>query len=134
MNIVLSRWIICSFILFLGKAIAQEAVDPDTGLAYGLLIPATSTMQRAWEIPRNPLLDSALKKSPDRSLVLYGYKVFTKTPKEVRTFTGNSLSCSNCHLNAGQREKALPLAGVAGVYPEYNKRSGKDVTLEDRII
>ena len=45
-----------------------------------------------------------------------------------------TVSCSNCHLNAGQRERALPLVGVAAAYPEMNRRAERQFTLEDRII
>jgi thiosulfate dehydrogenase len=44
------------------------------------------------------------------------------------------VSCANCHLNAGQRERSLPLVGVAGMFPEYNRRSGRLYSLADRIV
>ena len=44
------------------------------------------------------------------------------------------MSCNNCHLNAGQRERSLPLVGVAGMFPEYNRRSGRLYSLNDRIV
>jgi thiosulfate dehydrogenase len=37
-------------------------------------------------------------------------------------------------LNAGQREKALPLVAVAGLFPEYNRRAGRLITLADRVV
>ena len=43
-------------------------------------------------------------------------------------------SCNNCHLNAGQRERALPLVSVAGLFPEYNRRAGRLISLGDRIV
>jgi thiosulfate dehydrogenase len=44
------------------------------------------------------------------------------------------VSCSNCHLNAGQRSHALPLVDVAAQFPEYNRRAGRLFTLTDRIV
>jgi len=44
------------------------------------------------------------------------------------------MSCNNCHLNGGQREKSLPLVGVVGMFPEYNRRSGRLFSLGDRIV
>ncbi len=44
------------------------------------------------------------------------------------------MTCNNCHPNGGQRDRALPLVGVAKAFPEYNKRSGRVFTLEERII
>jgi thiosulfate dehydrogenase len=57
-----------------------------------------------------------------------------RTRDEAPKFARNRLSCGNCHLNGGQKERALPLVGVAGVFPEYNKREGRPFSLEDRII
>jgi thiosulfate dehydrogenase len=44
------------------------------------------------------------------------------------------MSCNNCHLNGGQRERSLPLVGVAAMFPEYNRRSGRLYSLTDRIV
>src|SRR5437870_12489654 len=43
------------------------------------------------------------------------------------------MSCANCHMNAGQREKSLPLVDVAGMFPEYNRRAARLFSLGDRI-
>lgn len=109
---------------------AQETEE----FRYGVLVPATSTMVTAWTLPRNPLDDSTLNTSPRGGLVRQGYRLFVATPKEAPKFTGNNLSCGNCHLNAGQRERGMPLVGVANVFPEYNNRAGRTFTLEDRIV
>ncbi len=112
---------------------AAIATDADE-YRYGVLVPANTTMVTAWTIPRNPLEDSTLSGSPKAELVRHGYSLFLATPREAPNLTGNGVSCGNCHLNAGQRERALPLVGVANVFPEYNKREGRTFTLEDRII
>src|SRR5204863_546936 len=49
-------------------------------------------------------------------------------------FTGGQVSCANCHLNVGQRERALPLVGVAGMFPEYNNRAARLISLADRVV
>jgi thiosulfate dehydrogenase len=36
-------------------------------------------------------------------------------------------------MNAGQREKSMPLVAVPGMFPEYNRRSGRLFSLGDRI-
>jgi len=91
-------------------------------------------MATAWDVPRNPLTDPALDKSLLSNEIRWGYRIFTDTPGEARKFTPGRGSCNNCHLNAGQRERALPLVNIAVVYPEYNKRSGRLYTLGDRIV
>jgi thiosulfate dehydrogenase len=91
-------------------------------------------MVTAWDIPKNPQTDSTLDNSRLSSDIRWGFKLFTNTPGEARHFTPSRVSCSNCHLNAGQRERSLPLVGVAGMFPEYNRRSGRLYSLTDRIV
>jgi thiosulfate dehydrogenase len=91
-------------------------------------------MTTAWDLPRNPLTDTALAGSPLAKKIRWGYRLFMHTPHEAPKFASNKLSCGNCHLNGGQRERALPLVGVSGIFPEYNKREGRMFSLEDRIV
>ena len=100
----------------------------------GPLIPSSVTMVSAWDIPENPLRDPLLDGSPEGEQVRWGYRLFMSTPAETPRLTPSGMSCGNCHLNAGQRELALPLVGSAGMFPEYNRRAGRDFTLEDRIV
>jgi thiosulfate dehydrogenase len=100
----------------------------------GRLVPASATMATAWDVPRDPLNDSTLGNSPDAEQIRRGYRLFMQTPIEAPKYAANRLSCGNCHLNGGQKERALPLVGVAGVFPEYNRRAGRRFSLEDRIV
>jgi thiosulfate dehydrogenase len=100
----------------------------------GPLIPARTTMVTAWDFPKNPLSDAALDDSTLSREIRSGFRIFTNTPGEAPRFTPSRMSCSNCHLNGGQRERSLPLVGVAGMFPEYNRRSGRLYTLGDRIV
>jgi len=103
-------------------------------LLAGLLIPARTTMVTAWDIPENPLTDASLDDSRLSKDIRWGYKLFTNTPAEAKRFTPSKMSCANCHLNAGQRERSLPLVAVASMFPEYNRRSGRLYSLNDRIV
>jgi thiosulfate dehydrogenase len=107
--------------------------EPDT-LAPGGLIPATTAMETAWDIPRNPLTDTALGRSYLADQIRRGFEIFLDSRGKAARFTGNDLSCGNCHLNAGQRDRALPMVGVAAAFPEYNKRQAVLISLEDRIV
>jgi thiosulfate dehydrogenase len=112
----------------------EQLYRPADSVLSGPLISARTGMETAWDLPKNPLVDSL---PPDTNLangIILGYRIFTRTPREAPRFTGNRMSCNNCHLNAGQREKAMPLVGVAGVFPEYSKRAGRLLSLEDRIV
>jgi thiosulfate dehydrogenase len=91
-------------------------------------------MVTAWDFPKNPLTDKSLDDSKLSADVRWGFKLFTNTPAEAPAFAPGRMSCNNCHLNAGQRERSLPLVGVAGMFPEYNRRSGRLYSLADRIV
>ena len=91
-------------------------------------------MVTAWEFPRNPLTDATLDDSKLSREIRLGFRIFTNTPAEAARFAPSKIACNNCHLNGGQRERSLPLVGVAGMFPEYNRRSGRLYTLADRIV
>jgi len=113
----------------------EDDTGPITRLVFsGPLIAARTTMVTAWEFPKNPLKDASLDDSRLSNDIRWGFKIFTNTPTETPQFVPGKISCSNCHLNAGQRERALPLIGVAAMFPEYNRRSGRLYTLNDRIV
>src|SRR5262245_49247972 len=100
----------------------------------GPLIPARTTMVTAWDVPQNPLTDKNLDDSQLSTDIRWGFQLFTSTPVEAKRFTRSRMTCNNCHINAGQRERSLPLVAVAGMFPEYNRRSGRLYTLADRVI
>jgi thiosulfate dehydrogenase len=100
----------------------------------GPLVSAKSTMVTAWVVPRNPLTDTTLGTSPVSEQVRWGYRIFVDTPREAPRFTGGKVACANCHLNAGQRDRSLPLVGVAGIFPEYNARAVRLISLPDRVV
>jgi thiosulfate dehydrogenase len=52
---------------------------------------------------------------------------------ENMRYSGNNLSCQNCHLGAGAQRFALPLIGVYGSFPTYMGRENEVRTLEERI-
>jgi len=98
------------------------------------LVPAATTMVTAWQVPLDPLKDPLLTDSKVADQIKWGYRIFVDTPHEASRFTGGKVACANCHLNAGQRERALPVVGVAGVFPEYNGRAARLITLADRVV
>jgi thiosulfate dehydrogenase len=100
----------------------------------GRLVPASTTMVTAWQIPMDPLTDPSLTDPKVADQIKWGYRIFVDTPRQAARFTGGTVACSNCHLNAGQRDRALPLVGVAGMFPEYNTRAARLITLADRIV
>ena len=78
---------------------------------------------------------------PLGKLVKYGYALMTDTANQIgptvadpaKRYSGNNLTCQNCHLKAGTQPYAMPLVGVWGQFPQYRGREGEIGTLEDRI-
>jgi thiosulfate dehydrogenase len=59
--------------------------------------------------------------------------IFTQTPKYARAYVGDQLSCSDCHLLAGTAPFASPVVGLPGLFPMFNKRANRVITLNERI-
>jgi thiosulfate dehydrogenase len=68
-----------------------------------------------------------------RDLITATYAYIGPGVAPDRRYAGNNLACSNCHLSAGTRKFGLPLFGLFADFPEYNPRSGGDITIEQRI-
>jgi len=99
-------------------------------LGKGQISEAEQELAKVTETLKDKSLDDS-KLSHD---IRWGFRIFTNTAAEAPQFVPGKISCSNCHLNGGQRERALPLIGVATMFPEYNRRSGRLYTLNDRIV
>src|SRR5262249_13535725 len=116
------------------RATPRKATSNGVPLLADVLIPASTTMMTAWDVPQNPLADQSRATSRLSKDIRWGYKLFTDTPHEARQYAPGKMTCANCHLNAGQRERSLPLVSLAGMFPEYNRRSGRLYSLNDRIV
>ncbi|MFZ6686938.1 c-type cytochrome [Undibacterium sp. SXout11W] len=62
-----------------------------------------------------------------------GKKILTETNQLLPKNVGNGLNCANCHLQAGTVAGAAPWLGIWGVFPEYRARSGKLISLQERV-
>jgi thiosulfate dehydrogenase len=114
----------------LAVLVASPVVAPER--AAPRLVPqgTLSFVERARDPERDPLpADARLAEQ-----ILQGYRLFLDTPGLAPAAGAAALSCGSCHLSAGQREGALPLIGIAAVFPEYNRRVARSFTLEDRIV
>lgn len=69
--------------------------------------------------------------------VMYGYKLMIHTSEMLPKHVGNKLNCTHCHFAGGNttggKNNGISLAGIAAVYPDYNKRSDEVITLQERI-
>ncbi|MGH9600014.1 MAG: c-type cytochrome [Terracidiphilus sp.] len=72
-------------------------------------------------------------KSEPSALAKQGRFIFDETPKYAASYTGNTLSCSDCHLASGTASYSAPMIDMAGLFPMYNKRAGHMISLKNRI-
>ena len=87
-----------------------------------------------------PQIDS-VGNDPLGKLVKYGHALMVDTANQIgptaadptKRYSGNSLTCQNCHLKAGTQPYSMPLTGVWGQFPQYRGREGEIGTLEERI-
>ena len=98
------------------------------------LLPRNADISRALERPRDPFRDPISGDAARAEQIRLGYLLFTRAPSLLGPAIGSALTCSNCHLNAGQREGGLPLVGSAHAYPQHNPRLGRLISLEERIV
>lgn len=83
----------------------------------------------AWRAP-NPL---AIPDTAAGDRVRYGRQIFVDTPEYAKKYTGGALSCSDCHVDGGIAPFGLPVVDVAARYPQYSRRAGRTISLQDRI-
>ena len=84
---------------------------------------------------------SRLDNSTENEIIKYGHELFINTPKYLgpnngnpdKVFSGNNLSCNNCHLMAGTKPFSMPLIGIIQRFPQYRGRENKIGTIEERI-
>jgi thiosulfate dehydrogenase len=75
------------------------------------------------EIPNNEFGD----------IVRLGEKIVRDTQGNANEFVGNSLRCSNCHLDAGRLANAGPLGAAYVMYPAYRAKNGHVNTFGERL-
>ncbi len=82
---------------------------------------------------QKPYSDADVPAGPMGDSIKHGYFIVTQTKKALPDNVGNVLYCTACHQENGQKPFAAPFVGLPGIFPQYNKRDGKVITLQDRI-
>jgi thiosulfate dehydrogenase len=73
--------------------------------------------------------------------IRYGHQLITQTDKLIgplsekatRRYSGNGLTCNNCHLDAGRKIGAASFVGVTNRFPQFLGRENRNITIEERI-
>ncbi len=111
---------------------AQSDAQPEPSAGAGL-VPADALFETVDDLPRDPREDPLPDDSVLAAQIVLGYHVMTDPQQYAAEYVGNEMTCANCHPNAGQRERAMPLVGVAATFPQYRGRDARLISLEDRI-
>lgn len=62
-----------------------------------------------------------------------GEAIFMRTAENAPGFTGNSLNCVNCHLDAGRLKDSASLWGAYPLYPAYRNKTESVSTFSERL-
>jgi thiosulfate dehydrogenase len=114
----------CTLALYIAAIVLGLHFHPEAAYT---IYPA-APQSRAWHLESLRTLPAA-----QRSAVELGARLFTETPLYASAYTQSRIACSNCHLGAGTSPFTAPVIGSAQAYPKFSPRSGRNVTLEDRV-
>ncbi|WP_052327242.1 c-type cytochrome, partial [Nosocomiicoccus massiliensis] len=98
----------------------------------------TATKEIELDEDGNPVPFSSVLKDLDsyseeeQALINRGRELSDHTADLLPNNVGNRLSCASCHAQSGIGD-AVNLIGVTKRFPQYSKREGREVTLEERI-
>ncbi|MHB1668572.1 MAG: c-type cytochrome [Thiomonas sp.] len=80
-----------------------------------------------------PPPESAIPNDDFGKAVKLGRDIFLDTPKYAGKYIGNTLSCVNCHTDAGRMAGSAPLWAAYVSYPAYRSKNKKVNTFEERL-
>lgn len=117
------------------RAVFTAALVVATALAIATTLRAqTAPIWTVPEIGALPRDTHGLQVREGRDLITATYAhIGPNVPDPSKRYAGNNLACSNCHLMAGTKKFGIPLFGLLGDFPQYSARSGRDISLEDRV-
>jgi thiosulfate dehydrogenase len=116
--------------------LAGLAIGATLGAAAMLVVnaPAPTIAARSARLAtwRPPLAADAPKDAYGDAVRL-GEKLLTETAAIAPKHVGNSLSCSNCHLDAGRKAGAAPLWAAFVNFPAFRKKNGEINSFQKRV-
>jgi thiosulfate dehydrogenase len=94
---------------------------------------AGSEATDAHATPFEPPAESTLPGGDFGKQVKLGEQIFLHTGQFAGRYVGNTLTCANCHLDAGRKADASPLWGAYISYPAYRSKNGHVNTFAERL-
>jgi len=80
-----------------------------------------------------PPPESSIPDDEFGKMIKLGRDIMLDTPKYAKAYVGNTLSCVNCHTDAGRMAGSAPLWAAYVNYPAYRSKNKKVNTYEERI-
>lgn len=77
--------------------------------------------------------DSAIPNNEFGEAVKLGAAIFRDPSAHAGQYVGNTLSCSNCHLDGGRLANSAPMGPAYVEYPAYRAKNGHVNTFEERL-
>ena len=85
--------------------------------------------ESAWKPPaESEIPNDSIGASIRRGLALLRF-----TPESLPKYVHSNMRCTSCHQNDGTKVSSVPLTGSHARFPKYNTRSGKVISLADRV-
>ena len=97
------------------------------------LLGSFSAVPQTAALEFKPPTEASIPPGPKGIAIQEGKTLLSETRQRLPKNVGNGLNCTNCHLDGGTTANASPWVGIWGVFPEYRSRSGKVITLIDRV-
>ena len=92
---------------------------------------ADGTAQKA--VIFKPPPESAIPHNKFGAMVKEGERIFRHPDIYAKTYVGNDLRCSNCHLAAGRLAGSAPMWAAYAAYPAYRSKNGKVNSFQQRL-
>ena len=80
-----------------------------------------------------PPPESAIPDDEFGKMIKLGRDIMLDTPRYAKAYVGNTLSCVNCHTDAGRMAGSAPLWAAYVSYPAYRSKNKKVNTYEERL-
>ncbi|MBL8420380.1 MAG: c-type cytochrome [Dechloromonas sp.] len=94
---------------------------------------AASPVVTAADVPLVVPADSSIPAGPEGDAIRLGRQLMNNTRKQLPRNVGNGLNCSSCHIAGGMQANASPFVGLTALFPMYNARDGRVISLQTRI-
>lgn len=82
---------------------------------------------------QNPPDERSMPDGEYGKVVKLGEQIMLHTQDYAGAYVGNTLNCASCHLDAGRKANASPLAAAYVSYPAYRSKTGEVDTYGQRL-